>query len=275
MTAGRIEDWDDAYANAIYIPGGADWPDRQAPGAFRAQQAADRLHEGIAYGPHPRERIDLFLPAGPPAGLLVFVHGGYWHKFDRGDWSQYAAGALGRGWAVAMPGYPLAPEARISTITRNIAAAIGRAAELVEGPIVLSGHSAGGHLVTRQVCADSGLGVAVLGRVRRVVSISGLHDLRPLLATRMNATLRLDGAEAAAESPALLWPLPGVSVHAWVGDAERPEFVRQTTLLANIWAGLGAEMAQTIEPGRQHFSVIDGLTDPASDLVEALVGGGS
>ncbi len=134
-----IADWDDAYANAIHIPGGEFWPDMEAPVAFRRAFPPNRLREGIAYGRDPRDRIDLFLPEGRPAGLLVFVHGGYWFKFDRGVWSQYAAGALGRGWAVAMPGYVLAPEARIAAITRSVAAAIQQAAELVEGP-----HGAGG-----------------------------------------------------------------------------------------------------------------------------------
>ena len=63
-------------------------------------------------------------------------------------------------------------------------------------------------------------------------------------------------------------------MHAWVGDGERPEFVRQATLIANIWTGLGADMAQTIEPRRHHFNVIDGLTHPGSGLVEAIVGEG-
>jgi hypothetical protein len=67
-------------------------------------------------------------------------------------------------------------------------------------------------------------------------------------------------------------PLEGVRVHAWVGDLERPEFVRQTTLIANVWTGLGADMAQTIEPGRHHFNVIDGLADPESPLIEAVLG---
>ena len=92
-----------------------------------------------------------------------------------------------------------------------------------------------------------------------MVAISGLHDLRPLLRLTLNETLRLDAAEAAAESPALLEPRPGARLHAWVGDGERPEFVRQTTLIANIWTGLGVEMAQTKEPRRHHFNVIEGL----------------
>jgi len=61
-------------------------------------------------------------------------------------------------------------------------------------------------------------------------------------------------------------------VHVWVGDGERPEFVRQATLLANIWTGLGAAMEQTIEPRRHHFDVIDGLVHPESGLVEAIAG---
>jgi arylformamidase len=66
--------------------------------------------------------------------------------------------------------------------------------------------------------------------------------------------------------------VPGTRVHAWVGDGERPEFVRQTTLIANVWTGLGADMAQTIEPRRNHFTILDGLTHPGSGLVEAIAG---
>lgn len=269
-----IADWDDAYANAPHIPGGDGYPARweALAAAFRAGQG-ERMREGLAYGPHPRQRFDLFLPAGAPEGLVVFVHGGYWRAFDRGLWSHLAAGPLAHGWAVAMPGYVLAPEARIAAITTMIADAVAAAAGAVDGPVRLAGHSAGGHLVTRMVCDDSRLREDVAGRVDRVVTISGVHDLRPLLRTRMNVdSLKLDAAEAEAESPALGRPREGVLVHAWVGDGERPEFVRQTTLIANIWTGLGADMEQTIEPRRHHFNVIDGLTHPGSGLVEAIVG---
>jgi acetyl esterase/lipase len=268
-----IDDWDDAYANAAHIPEGDDYPPRweALARAFRATMGG-RLREGIPYGGHPRQRFDLLLPEGAPRGLAVFVHGGYWKAFDRGTWSHLAAGPLARDWAVAIPGYVLAPEARIAAITAMVAEAIAAAAGEVAGPIRLAGHSAGGHLVTRQVCTDSRLPPAVAERVDRVVPISGLHDLRPLLRLTMNEALRLDAAEAAEESPALLTPRPGARVHAWVGDRERPEFVRQTTLIANIWTGLGAETAQTIEPRRHHFDVIEGLMHPGSGLVEAVVG---
>ena len=92
-------------------------------------------------------------------------------------------------------------------------------------------------------------------------------------ASQLNETLRLDLPEARAESPALLEVRTGVPVHVWVGADERPEFVRQAALLANVWTGLGPTRRLTIEPARHHFNVIDGLTDPGSDLVEAIVGG--
>ncbi len=271
-----ITDWDDAYENSGHIPDGEGYPARWAAeaAAFRAGLTPDGLREGLAYGAHPRERLDLFCPTGRPVGLLVFVHGGYWRRFDHRLWSHLAAGPLARGWAVAMPGYPLAPEARIAAITRSVAAAIAQAAALVPAgvPVHLAGHSAGGHLVVRQVCRDAPLPGAVQARIGRVVSISGVHDLRPLLRTAINADLLLDAAAADAESPALLEPVEGARVHVWVGDDERPEFVRQSTLLANIWTGLGADMSQTVAPGRHHFDVIAPLAEPDSDLTAAVIG---
>ena len=51
------------------------------------------------------------------------------------------------------------------------------------------------------------------------------------------------------QSPALLEVRAAVPVHVWAGAGERPEFVRQSELLANVWAGLGIDMRLTIEPG--------------------------
>ncbi|MFO1144697.1 MAG: alpha/beta hydrolase, partial [Amaricoccus sp.] len=207
-----IADWDDAYANAPHIPDGDGYPPRwtAAATAFRAALAPDRQRLGLAYGPHPRQLTDLFLPEGRPTGLVVFVHGGYWRRFAPSDFSQLAAGPLARGWAVAMPGYVLAPEARVAAIARMVGTAVADAAATVPGPLRLTGHSAGGHLVARLVCTDGVLPPALRTRLGPVLPISGLFDLRPLLSTAMNADLRLDPAEATAESPALLEPVDGL-----------------------------------------------------------------
>jgi hypothetical protein len=123
------------------------------------------------------------------------------------------------------------------------------------------------------ICADSLLSEVVRARIANTVSISGLHDLRPLMRTKMNETLRLDAAEAAAQSPALLAPLPGARLVCWVGAAERSEFVRQNALLANIWTGLGAATLCVEEPDRHHFTIVDGLADPEHPLTTTLLTG--
>jgi acetyl esterase/lipase len=271
-----VHDWDDAYANRTHIRDAAaviaGW-DRDAPAFRKDMLAAGRARLDLSYGHGPRDQFDLFLPDGAPRGLMVFVHGGYWMMFDKSSWSHLAAGAVARGWAVAMPSYPLAPDASIAEITAAIARFLPVAADAVPGPIALSGHSAGGHLVCRMLCDDVALPAAVRARIARTVSISGVHDLRPLMRTAMNDTLHLCAASAAAESPAQLRPVPGARLIAWVGGDERPEFIRQSALIANVWTGLGASTTSAVAPGRHHFDVIEGLARPESALLEALLGG--
>ena len=230
-----------------------------------------RAEIDIRYGEAERNQIDLFMPQNAPQGLFVFVHGGYWMRFDKDFWSHLAAGPLARGYAVAMPRYSLCPTVHISEITREIGKAVETAAGRVGGPIVLAGHSAGGHLVARMLCGDSPLGEATRGRITNTASLSGVHDLRPLLRIEMNETLRIDAAEADAESPALLEPYGEVNLLCWVGAGERSEFVRQNALLANIWRGLGVRTVAVEEPDRHHFNVIDGLADPQSPLMRTLM----
>ena len=197
----------------------------------------------------------------------MFVHGGYWMRFDRSVWSHFAKGLTQRGWAVSMPSYTLAPEARIRDMTREVARALETAAGLVAGPICLTGHSAGGHLVARMGCADVPLSAEVRGRIKRIVPISPLSDLRPFLNIKMNETLRLDIEEAAAESP-VLHEAPEPPVAVWVGAEERPVFLDQAMALRDAW---GCELR--VDPGRHHFDVIDGLEEVESPLVTSILHG--
>ena len=268
-------DWDDAYANAAHIPGADALPARWAAtaGAYRAA-LGDRLQADLPYGPGPRARFDLVWPNGAPRGLAVFVHGGYWLRFDRSTWTHLAEGARARGWAVALPSYPLAPDATLPQITAAVAEAITAAAARVAGPIRLAGHSAGGHLVVRMLCADSPLAPELRERLTGTVSISGLHDLRPLMRTAMAGPLALDLATARAESPALAEPCEGAVLAVWVGADERPEFLRQARLMALVWEGFDIRVALHEAPGQNHFTVIDPLRDPSAPLTEAWVGAG-
>ena len=183
---------DDAYSNGAYIDGADGYPPRWAAEAEGLRASlGERAKLDIPYGDGERHKFDLFLPEDKPKGLFVFVHGGYWLLFDKSSWSHLAAGALAKGWAVAMPSYDLCPDVSIADITRQIAAAVTCAASKVDGPISLAGHSAGGHLVARML--EKGmLPPEVAARLSTVMPISPVSDLRPLLQTSMNEKFKMD-----------------------------------------------------------------------------------
>uniref|UniRef100_UPI002607964D alpha/beta hydrolase n=1 Tax=uncultured Lentibacter sp. TaxID=1659309 RepID=UPI002607964D len=256
---------DDAYANAAYIPEGESYPPRWQAEAAAFRDAAQSAELDVAYGPAPRQRLDLFRPEGAAKGLLVFVHGGFWRMLDKSYWSHLAAGALAKGWAVAMPSYTLCPQVRISQITREIAAAVSHAAGAVDGPIALAGHSAGGHLVARML-AKGLLPDAVAGRLSHVMPISPLSDLRPLMQTSMNADFKLDAAEAVAESPIFMGARVDCPVSVWVGGAERPAFLDQARWLSEAW---GCALLE--DAGKHHFDVVEPLAEPESEMLARLL----
>lgn len=267
-------DWDDAFDNSGHIADAPvhvqDWVSRAQ--AYRAQMTeATRVQSDIVYGSRERNRLDLFVPDGESRGLVVFVHGGYWRSLDKSYWSHLARGPVERGWSVVVAGYTLTPRVRVAGITAEIGQAIDCAAQLAGGPIRLIGHSAGGHLVARMVCADSPLNEAILKRIVRVVPVSGVFDLRPLTMTRMNDDLRLTDAEAMSESPCFSAPHPDMAVSLWVGAAERPEFLRQTRLMGEAWEKQCRTFSETYERDRNHFTVIAGLESPRSAIVAELL----
>ena len=271
-----MTDWDDAYANAEHIADADHWLEtwpRRASSFRRALADASRAQTRLSYGDHDREVLDVYHPVGQALGVAIIVHGGYWLRFDAHTFSHLAAGAVERGWLVATPSYPLCPDARINDITRSVSKAIGHASGMAAGPIRLAGHSAGGHLVTRQLCPDSGLSPEVSARIERVLSISGLHDLRPLMHTTMNDRLRLDDETALGESAALQNPTSDAEVIAWVGAAERPEFLRQSALLCDAWNPLGVRTTVHVEPERHHFDVIEDLERADSPMLDLWLGG--
>ncbi len=252
------------YENGGFILDAESYPPRweAAAEAFRNSTACDL---DVAYGDHARERYDLFFPEAAPKGLMVFIHGGYWKARSKEDWSHFAGGGVAAGWAVAMIGYPLAPDRRISQITASVAAAITAAAARVSGPIAVSGHSAGGHLTARMSMPDV-LPAQIGARVARAVAISPVSDLRPLLPLTMNETLHLDQEEAETESPVLGQPLAHIAITSLVGAEERPAFLDQARWLSEAW-----HCDHVILPGRHHFDVIDPLLDPESRLMRALL----
>lgn len=253
---------DHAYANAAYIPDGDSYPAKwqDAAAAFRQTVTCEL---DLAYGETPRQRFDLFHPNRLAKGLVVFVHGGYWLRFDKSYWSHLAAGSLAGGWAVAMPSYDLCPSVRITNIGEQVARAVAVAADRVPGPIRLVGHSAGGHLVARVSVPNASLHWQKY--LERSVSVSPVADLAPLMLTTMNVDLRIDTEEALRESPVHL-PRPAVPVTTWVGADERPVFLEQAQALVESWS-----CHYVVESAQNHFTVIEALASHDSPLTQEVL----
>ena len=229
----------------------------------------------LRYGPGRKETLDLFVPAGAPAATFVFIHGGYWRALDKSDFSFVAPPFLTRGIAVAVLNYDLCPDVGIATIVDECRRAIvwlareGTAHGANGERIGVGGHSAGGHLTAMLVATDWTVAGLARDPIAGGVSLSGVHDLAPMVNFSYNADLKLDDAEAARMSPVRLRPRSKAPVLMAVGGEETSEFHRQTRLLWEAWPANrpAGEDAPLVVPGRNHYAVVADYADPHTELV--------
>lgn len=237
--------------------------------AYRERASCDL---DLAYGAKPRNKVDLFHPANDKGGpLVVFIHGGYWRSLDRTVFSHMAAGANAHGLTVAVPSYTLCPEVHISDIVDELRQCFLWLHQCMTRQIVVAGHSAGGHLAACMAATGWEHYGARPDLIRNGLAVSGVFDLRPMIATPQNDDLRLDAVEALAMSP-LCWPMARrFTFDCWVGSEESYEFRRQSRSLAAAWTGLGLDSRYVEVPGENHFSVPRHFADPASPMTRRLV----
>jgi arylformamidase len=249
----------------------------QAAGENYRAEAASRAEIDVVYGARPRNRLDIFHAPVPKrdAPLAVFIHGGYWRSLDKHHFSQLAAPANAAGYDVAVPTYTLCPEVTVPEIIDELRQALLFLWNRMRRSFVVCGHSAGGHLAACMAATDWPSYGATAQLVSAGFGISGLYDLRPLMGTSINDTLRLTETQALVASP-LLWPAPKAGrFDAWVGAEESAEFIRQSRSLQAAWSGVGRKTSCEEIAGANHFTVVNGLADPASPLSQnflALLG---
>ncbi|MBB6015235.1 alpha/beta hydrolase [Deinococcus radiopugnans] len=258
----------DAATNDAYMPSRR-VPDADAlVAAWARNSAAVReacAPQQLAYGAGEHERLDVFSPEGAVRATLLFIHGGYWQAFYKDTFSYLAPPLLGAGLRVAIISYDLTPAVTLSRIVDQARRATAFVAAQFAGPLVVAGHSAGGHLAAMIHATDwaaEGLpGVTLAGGV----GISGLYDLGPLRRTELQPALQLSEKEARALSPAFLHPTSAAPFIAAVGADESAAFLGQSLALAQAWPGVVGGVRQL--PGRHHFDAPDELPRLALELL--------
>ena len=223
-------DYEIEYNNRARVPENpalmAGWARDAA--AYRERHAP----RAVAYGPGVRNTIDVF-PGDDQGPIVVFIHGGYWQALDGSSFSHCARGLNAHGISVAIPTYDLCPQVTVDAIIQQMRAAARELARLGHS-LVISGHSAGGHLAACMLATDWRAYDASLPKdpIIAAYAISGLFDLVPLVGTSINKALRLDATAAKAASP-LFWkpPVRG-RLDAMVGGNESAEYFRQSRTIA-------------------------------------------
>ena len=270
-------DWEVEYNNRARVPDHPQIFERWArdAAAYRDETGKEgRAEIGLKYGPSPRQTIDIFKPKSSKDGpLALFIHGGYWRSLEPSSFSQMARGMNAHGVTVAVSGYDLAPQVSIAQIIQQTQQACLFLWKRYQRWIMVSGHSAGGHLAACMVATDwKAVNASVPADLVPVgYAISGLYDLAPLLHLASNADFKLDEAEARRISP-LFWAVQrGRLLDAVVGGDESSEFLRQSRIVADGWREKGAETRYEAVPGLNHFTICDPMMDADSAMTKRLV----
>ena len=239
--------------------------------------AATRGHAhrlDVRYGGGPNEHLDIFPAAQPDAPVLVFIHGGYWRSLDKKDHAFVAPALTAAGACVVLPNYALAPAVTIPQITMQVVGAVAWTFRNIArhggdpARIVVAGHSAGGHLAAMMLAClwpvfDPRLPADL---VKGALSISGLHDLDPIMHTPfLQPSLHLTAQQVRQASPALLPPPAQGRLYTVAGGAESEEFLRQNRLIQQAW-GKGRVPVCEALPELNHFSVLEALAQPGHRL---------
>lgn len=269
------------YNHHAQVPEYPQYLQRWVAASVRVRQAQPVVLD-TAYGSDASERLDIFpaAPASAAAPVLVFLHGGGWSGGDKSDYAFVAAPFVQAGFCVVLVNYGLCPgtvghgvtiaqiarqvEAALAWVWRHIGAHGGDCSR-----ITAVGHGAGGHLAALLLTSAwplMGAGDLPETLVRNALSISGLHDLTPLMHTPfLQAVLQLNDDQVERFSPALLSaPTEGI-LHAVVGGEESEEYQRQCRLIEARWHSHAVPRCQVL-PGLNHYAMLDALAQPGHDL---------
>lgn len=195
----------------------------------------------VAYGPHPRQRMDIYVPSGggsAPKPVVFFIYGGSWANGAKETYSFVGDALSARGFVTVIADYRLVPEVRFPTFIEDGALALrfvrdniarfGGAPEAIH----LMGHSAGAYnammlTLDRRYLAAVGMRA---GDIRSTVGLSGPTTFCPSTSTSRRRRLETRMAPP-RRSPSIS---PGATYRRcfWLRDRTTRRSFRAT---ANAW----------------------------------------
>jgi acetyl esterase/lipase len=220
----------------------------------------------VAYGEHPDQLADVRLPPGEPRAAVLFLHGGFWrHDYDRTHVGPLAVALAAGGFVTITPEYRRtgAPGGGWPGTFDDVAAAARTVPTQVAAglPLLLAGHSAGGHLALwagAQLARDGRppRGVVALAPVADLAAAYQLDlDQGAVAALLGGGPVDAAGRYAAADPMSLL-PL-GVTMAIGHGDRDAQVPIELSRRFADAARAAGDEVTLYEWPEVDHFDVID------------------
>lgn len=177
-----------------------------------------------------------------------------------------------------MPNYALLPHVTIDEIVRQMRTAVAwvhkNIADYDADPaqLVLSGHSAGGHLTAMLLGTDWREQYGIADPIAAGCAVSGLFDLRPFPYTWMQPEFQFSGEQILRNSPLFHLPASSPKLLVTLGADQPSEFRRQSVDFFDAWTSASLAGEYWERDGLNHFSELEAFGDPNSELVERLLG---
>lgn len=225
----------------------------------------------VAYGGHPRQRLDVYAPAAGAKGapVLVFFYGGGWDSGRRQDYVFAAKALASRGFLTVVPDYRLYPEVRYPVFLSDGALAVRWAQDHAQSyggdpaAIVLAGHSAGAYIAIQLALDKSYLAAAGVGseRIKAAAGLSGPYDFLPL---DVEATINAFGAapDLPGSQPVNHVRKDAPPIFLAHGDKDTVVGLYHTQNLTRRLQEAGAPVETHVYPGMDHAGSVLALSQP-------------
>lgn len=261
---------DRQYNNRLHVPGFASYIERWKS-LSRQTEKEFPVAKDIAYGELPREQLDIYPSPQPSSKTLIFIHGGYWQKFDKADFQFITRAFRADNVTTVIINYPLAPAVSIDQVVLSCRKSLQWLYKNIAGhngdpnQLYVAGHSAGGHLAAMLLTTQWNAFNIPTDAIKGVCAVSGIFNLEPIRLSDLNQVLGLDSATALRNSPVLLAPSVQCPLAIVAGADETDEFRDQGQELYSRWKETIPIEKIEVE-GANHFSIVETMLDPGSDL---------
>jgi arylformamidase len=269
------EELNNQYNIRLHVPDFATYFERWEKLSSETREK-HHIIKDVSYGNKEREYLDIFPSLKSTSKTLVYIHGGYWHLFDKTKFHFVAEAFYADEITTVLINYPLAPAATMDDIVTSCRKAMlwlhENLSQFNGDPeeIYIVGNSAGAHLAA-MIIEKEWTEKNAVNFIKGVCLLSGIFNLLPVQLLQLNSILNMSVEIAKRNSPVNLLPVNNCLLLICLGEDETDEFKYQSKELYNNWKDKNATIEFLELPGINHYSILEELLNKTSVLHTAIL----